>query len=53
MNGYDERISVLREVMRQKHVDYYVIPTADDHASEYVGEYYKVRKKSHREKIRK
>lgn len=43
MNGYDERIRVLREVMRQKHVDYYVIPTADDHASEYVGEYYKVR----------
>ncbi|MFR0986530.1 MAG: aminopeptidase P family N-terminal domain-containing protein [Frisingicoccus sp.] len=29
--------------MRAEHIDFYLIPTADDHASEYVSDYYKVR----------
>ena len=43
MSVYDERINRLRQAMKEKHIDYYLIPTADDHASEYVGDYYKVR----------
>ncbi|MFR7475616.1 aminopeptidase P family protein [Frisingicoccus sp.] len=40
---FDERIETLREAMRAEHIDFYLIPTADDHASEYVSDYYKVR----------
>ena len=43
MTVFDERIEALREVMRAEHIDFYLIPTADDHASEYVSDYYKVR----------
>lgn len=39
-----ERISALRERMREAGVEAVVIPTADYHASEYVGEYFKTRK---------
>lgn len=38
-----ERLRKLREVMKAKGVDYYVIPTADFHGSEYVNDYFKVR----------
>ena len=39
-----ERIAQLRKLMEQQGIDYYVIPTADYHQSEYVGEHFKVRK---------
>lgn len=38
-----ERIQRLREVMHQAGVDYYMMPTADFHNSEYVNDYFKVR----------
>lgn len=40
----DERIAKLRELMEEKGIDIYVVPTADFHQSEYVGEYFKCRK---------
>ena len=43
MNQFTERIKKLREVMAEKNIDFYLIPTADDHSSEYVSDYYKVR----------
>ena len=42
MNVVD-RIKVLREIMKEKGIDVYVVPTADFHQSEYVGEYFKAR----------
>ena len=39
-----ERLSKLRELMAEKEIDMYIIPTADFHQSEYVGEYFKARK---------
>lgn len=33
-----ERIAKLREQMRGKGIDIYVVPTADFHQTEYVGE---------------
>lgn len=39
-----ERLKSLREEMAKRHIDYYVVPTADFHESEYVGEYFKARK---------
>lgn len=38
-----ERIAKLRDVMRARGVDLYVVPTADFHQSEYVGEHFKAR----------
>ena len=40
----DERISGLRDLMRERGISVYVVPTADDHTSEYVGEHYKSRR---------
>ena len=37
------RLKQLRKVMKDKHIDYYMIPTADYHNSEYVSDYFKVR----------
>ena len=42
--GVKERLSCLRKLMEEKGIDFYVIPTADFHQSEYVGEYFKARK---------
>lgn len=39
-----ERIASLRKEMEKYGVDVYVVPTADFHQSEYVGEYFKARK---------
>ena len=39
-----ERLSALRDVMKENGVDIYIVPTADFHQSEYVGEYFKARK---------
>ena len=38
-----ERIAVLRARMKAEGIDYYMIPTADFHSSEYVNDYFKVR----------
>ena len=43
MNVNAERISKLRDLMIQRGFDAYVIPTADYHQSEYVGEHFKAR----------
>lgn len=41
--GAAKKICQLQEVMRQRGIDMYIIPTADFHQSEYVGEFFKVR----------
>ncbi len=38
-----QRIKCLRAAMKERGLDAYIIPTADYHGSEYVGEYFKVR----------
>ena len=38
-----KRINALRSSMAQKGIDIYIIPTADFHHSEYVGDYFKFR----------
>ncbi len=40
----NERIAALRKLMEEKKIDLYIIPTADFHQSEYVGEHFKARK---------
>lgn len=40
----NDRIQALRVEMEKRGVDIYMIPTADFHESEYVGEYFKARK---------
>ena len=39
-----ERVAKLRSLMSKKNIDAYVVPTADFHQSEYVGEHFKARK---------
>lgn len=39
-----ERIVKLREQMKEKGIDIYIVPTVDFHQTEYVGEYFKARK---------
>lgn len=38
-----DRLAALRSKMREKGIDYYMIPTQDFHNSEYVNDYFKVR----------
>ncbi len=38
-----ERVAKLREQMAEKKMDAYVVPSADNHQSEYVGEHFKAR----------
>lgn len=38
-----ERVDRLRQLMEEKGIDVYVVPTADFHQSEYVGEHFKAR----------
>ena len=38
-----ERVDALRKVMKEAGVDYYMVPTADFHNSEYVDSYFKMR----------
>lgn len=42
MGSIKERIELLRECMKAEQVDFYLIPTADYHNSEYVSDYFKV-----------
>ena len=39
-NIYITRLAALRKLMNEKGVDYYMIPTADFHNSEYVHDYF-------------
>lgn len=43
MTVHANRIAELRKLMAEKNIDAYVIPTADFHSSEYVGEHFKAR----------
>ena len=43
MNQIHDRVEALRARMREEGMDAYLIPTADFHESEYVGEYFKCR----------
>lgn len=38
-----EKIRILQEKMKEEQIDYYLIPTADYHNSEYVNDFFKVR----------
>lgn len=38
-----ERLKALRNAMQEANIDYYMMPTADFHNSEYVNDYFKVR----------
>lgn len=38
-----ERIEALRSLMEKRRIDIYIVPTADYHQSEYVGEHFKAR----------
>lgn len=38
-----ERVTKLKKLMKEKKIDYYIIPSADYHQSEYVGDYFKSR----------
>ena len=38
-----ERLTALRAEMKKRGIDAYLIPTADFHQSEYVGDYFKCR----------
>lgn len=39
----NERIEKLRELMKDRKIDAYIIPTSDPHQSEYLADYYKTR----------
>lgn len=39
-----ERLEALRNIMKEKKIDAYLVPTDDSHGSEYVGDYFKCRK---------
>lgn len=39
-----ERLKALREEMKKRNIDIYVVPTSDFHESEYVGEHFKARR---------
>ena len=39
-----ERVEALRKAMAERGIDIYIVPTADYHQSEYVGEHFKARK---------
>ncbi|GAA0235238.1 aminopeptidase P family protein [Metaclostridioides mangenotii] len=38
-----DRVIKLRELMKEKNIDAYIIPSSDSHQSEYVGDYFKSR----------
>lgn len=44
MNEITERIEKLRELMEERRIDAYLVPTSDYHESEYVGEHFACRK---------
>lgn len=38
-----ERINMLRQLMKERNIDAYIVPSSDNHQSEYVGDYFKAR----------
>ena len=44
MSEVKERVQALREKMKEQNISVYIVPTADYHESEYVSDYFKVRK---------
>ncbi|MBQ1506695.1 MAG: aminopeptidase P family protein [Erysipelotrichales bacterium] len=44
MNNYTKRVDLLRESMKSRGMDFYLIPTGDYHMSEYASEYFGFRK---------
>ena len=40
----NERIDKLRILMAERNIDIYIVPTADFHNTEFVGEHFKARK---------
>lgn len=38
-----KRLNALKTLLKEKNIDYYLVPTGDYHSSEYVSEYFKVR----------
>lgn len=44
MNEIAERLAALRELMQERRMDAYLVPTSDYHESEYVGEHFACRK---------
>ncbi len=43
MTTVNERLTLLRHEMKKREIDIYIVPTADFHESEYVGDYFKCR----------
>lgn len=43
MDSRAAKLDTLRQSMKEKNIDYYIIPTSDFHNSEYVGDYFKIR----------
>ncbi len=43
MDIFKERIDTLLKKLQQENIDFYIVPTADFHNSEYVNDYFKVR----------
>lgn len=39
----NEKLQLLRDEMKKRNIDIYIVPTSDFHQSEYVGEYFKTR----------
>ncbi|GHU62439.1 Xaa-Pro aminopeptidase [Clostridia bacterium] len=39
-----QRIDMLRSLMKDRHLDAYLIPSSDYHASEYIGDYFQTRR---------
>ena len=44
MSIYKTRIEQMKELLAKEGIDFYLVPTADFHNSEYVNDYFKVRK---------
>lgn len=44
MSIYKTRIEQMKELLAKEEIDFYLVPTADFHNSEYVNDYFKVRK---------
>ena len=43
LSSIPERLACLRREMKDRGIDIYIVPTADYHGSEYVGEHFKAR----------
>ena len=39
----NQKITKLRQLMKERGIDLYIIPTSDFHQSEYVGSYFEAR----------